>query len=154
MAQLLDLLNRVDESIVLVCRVIAQHVHIESNAFLGECKANSSSADDRNSFSGNLIAEERQVWMPESPFVLPREVFGSPHSARKCAHHEKCKLRSRFRQHIGCVSEWNLEAVRIRAVDIVEPDCDLGYDLQRFLARLKYLRINRIPQRGNQPINA
>ena len=50
--------------------------------------------------------------------------------------------------------EWDLISIRIRAIDVVEPDCVLRDYLQRAVTRLEHFRIDRIPQRGNQPVDA
>jgi hypothetical protein len=44
--------------------------------------------------------------------------------------------------------------VRVGAIDVIESDSDLRHDLQAPLPCVEHLRINRIAQCGDQPINA
>ena len=67
--------------VILVGGVVAQDVHVEASAFLDHGEANASGADDGDGLAGNLIAEEWQIGMPESPFVFSGEVLGAPESA-------------------------------------------------------------------------
>src|SRR6516162_5784799 len=49
--------------------------------------------------------------------------------------------------------EWNFVFVCIGAVDVVEADGDLGYNLQRSLARFKNLGINLVTQSRNEAVD-
>src|SRR5579859_2229081 len=72
MAQVHRLLNALDELVVLVRRVVAQDVHVESGALLDHRQADAPSPDDRKRLSGDLVPEEGKIRMPESPVVLAR----------------------------------------------------------------------------------
>ena len=64
MAQVHQLLNCANEFMILICRVIAKDVHVESRAFLDHCQTDSAGADDSDGFARDLVSEERQEWMP------------------------------------------------------------------------------------------
>src|SRR5436309_14201888 len=101
----MKLLDRLYIFMVLICRVIAEHVHVEPDTFLDECQSDSPSSNDRVSFAGDLIAQKWQIGMPESPLVLSRQMLGGPHFSGKRTHHEEGKLRGRLREHIRGVRE-------------------------------------------------
>ena len=79
------LLNRADVLVILICRVKAEHVHVEAGAFLDHGEADTPGANDGDGFSGHFVAEKGQVGVPISPLIFTREVLGRPHFARQHA---------------------------------------------------------------------
>ncbi len=69
------LLNCFHVVMVLIRRIVAENVHIESGAFLDHCQPDSPRANDGDGLAGNFVAQKRQVRMPEPPFVLARQMF-------------------------------------------------------------------------------
>ena len=143
-------LNGFDVVVILVGRVVAQHVHIEAGAFLDHGQSDTSRADDRDRFPGDFVPQKRQVRMPVSPLVLARQMLGRPHLAGQHAQHEEGELRSGFGENVGRMGERNLIAIGVGAIDIVKSDGNLGHNFQRVLAGFEDLGINRIAQRGDQ----
>ena len=136
-AQVHRFLNRLHVFVILVGRVVAQHVHVEAGALLDHGQADASGADDRDGFAGDFVSEKRQIRMPVSPLVFASQMLGAPHFAGQGAHHEKCEFGRGFGEDVGGVGEGNLVSVGVGAVDVVETDGDLGDDLQSVLARLE-----------------
>ena len=149
MAQIHVLLNSSDVIVVLISRVVAQHVHVEAGAFLDDGQPDASRADDRDGLARYLVAQKRQVRMPISPLVVAGEVLGGPHLARQHAKHEEGELRGSLGENVGRVGERNLVAVGVGTVDVVESDGELGHDFQSVLAGLKDFGIDGIAQRGD-----
>src|SRR6185503_8899906 len=154
MAQVHRLLNALDELVVLICRVVAQDVHVETRALLDHRQPNAPGANNCNRLSGDLVAEEGKIRMPESPFVFQREVLGRPEPPRQVSHDEECELRGGLSQHIGCIRERDLVAVGVGPIDVVEADRQLRNDFQRAFAGFEDLGIDLIPQSRDQAINA
>src|SRR5215470_5581669 len=78
MTQIVRFLNTLDVFAVLVGRIVAENVHVEAGALLDHRQPDSAGADDGNGLSGNFVAKEWQVRMPESPLVLARQVLSAP----------------------------------------------------------------------------
>src|SRR5215472_581171 len=91
-AQFVNLLDRLYVRFVLISRVVAQQIHVEANTLLDKCQPDPSCPDHRDGLASYLISQKRQVRMPESPAVFPRQMFCLPHLSRQLAHHEKRKL--------------------------------------------------------------
>ncbi len=139
--------------LILIRRVIAKDVHVESGAFLNHRKANAASADDGDCLAGDLVAEEWQERVPRRPFLFAHQALALPHLARKHAHHEKRKLGSGFGEHVGRVRERNFVFVGVGAIDVVEPDGDLRHDLERPLPCFEYFGVDGIAQSSDQPVD-
>ena len=82
-AQVHRLLNGFYVFVILVCRVIAQDVHVKTGTFLDHRKTNAAGADNRDGFASYFVAEEGEIWVPESPFVLARKMLGAPQLSRQ-----------------------------------------------------------------------
>ena len=54
-AEIVHLLHRLHERMILIRRVIAQNIHIEPNALLDESQPDAPRPDHRHSLPGNLI---------------------------------------------------------------------------------------------------
>src|SRR5439155_14892380 len=143
-----------DELVVLIRRVIAKDIHVESGALLDHRQANAASADDSDCLAGDLVAEKWQERMPRRPFLFAHQALALPHLTRKQAHHEKSELSGRFGKHVGRVRERNFVFVRVGAIDVVESYGDLRYDLELPLPCFEYFGVDRVAQRGDQSINA
>ena len=141
-------------SSILIRRVVAKDVHVESGTFLDHRQADAARADDGDGFARDLVAKERQERMPRRPLLFAHQSFALPHLAREHAHHEKRELSGRFGEHVGGVRERDFVFVRVGAIDVVESDGDLRHDLERPLPRFEYLGIDRIAQRGDQAVDA
>ena len=63
-AQVHHVLDGGDKLVVVVRRIVAKNVHVESGAFLDHRQTNTACADDGDGLAGDLVAEERQEWMP------------------------------------------------------------------------------------------
>jgi hypothetical protein len=81
---------------VLIRRVIAKNIHIESGAFLDHRQPNAPSANDRNRLTCNFIAQKRQIRMPESPLVFSCQVLRWPQLPSQRSQREKCKFGGGF----------------------------------------------------------
>src|SRR5438876_8513000 len=92
--------------------------------------------------------------MPESPFVLAREMLGRPHFSRQRSQHEEGELCGGFRENVGSVGEGNFVAVRIGSIDVVKPDGKLRHDFQCASSGGKNLGVDGIAQRSNQTIDS
>src|SRR5260370_15857227 len=67
---------------VLVRRIVSEDVHLQADALLDQCLANSSRADHCNRLAADLIAEKGQKRMPRSPLVFAHQLFTWPELAR------------------------------------------------------------------------
>lgn len=63
--------------------------------------------------------------MPKSPFVFANDFLRRPQPSRQRCESEKSELSRRFGQHVGRVRARNLVPISGRAVDVVEPYCEL-----------------------------
>src|SRR5205823_12520195 len=140
--------------IVLIRRIIEQHVHFETRAFLDHRQADASGSDNGDGPASDLVAKEWQERVPRRPLLLPHQALTRIHLPRQHAEHEKSELGGRFGQHVGGIGEWYLVFVSVGAIDVVEPDRDLRHDLERPLPCLEDLGVDRIAERGDQAINA
>ena len=154
MPQIVDLLNRFHECVILIRGVVTQHVHVEAHALLDERKSDATGANHRDRFAGDFVSEEWQVRMPISPLQIAGEMLRSPEFTGERSHHEEGKLGSRFGQHIGGISERDLVAICVGAIDVVEADSELSNDLQRSLPCLEDFGVDRIAKRRDEPIDA
>ena len=127
---------------ILIGRVVAQDVHVEAGALLDQRQPDAPGANHGDGLARNLVAEKRQVGMPETPLLFAGEVLGGPHFARQRTQHEEGKLGRGFGQHVGRVRERNLVAIGVGAVDVVKADRDLGHHLQRLLAGFEDFGVN------------
>src|SRR5881394_4088312 len=57
-AKIYRLLNRVYVFTILISRVVAEDIHVESSALLDHGQADTAGADNRDGFAGNFIAQE------------------------------------------------------------------------------------------------
>ena len=103
-AHVFHLLNRFDVIVVLVGRIEAQDVHVESCALFDQGQADASGADDGYGLAGDFVAEERKVGMPVAPAIFAGQMFGGPKFAGERAHQEESKLGGRFGQDVGGVA--------------------------------------------------
>ena len=149
-----QLLDRRDELVILINRVVTRDIHIEPGAFLDDRQTDAASADNRDGFARDLIAKEWQKRMPRRPFLFAHQALALPHFAREHAHHEKRKLGGRFGKHVGGVRERDLIFVRVGAIDVVKADGNLRHDFERPLPCFEYFSIDRVAQRGDQPIDS
>src|SRR5215469_9708559 len=154
MPQIENFLDALHKRVILIGRVIAEYVHVETNAFLDKREADAPGADHGDRFPGNFVAEKRQIGMPESPLVFAGQMLGRPHLARQHAEHEEGEFCGRFGQDLCRVGERNLEAIRIGAIDVVEPHSILSNDLKGPLAGGKDLGVNGIAQGRDQTVDA
>src|SRR5215469_18120527 len=154
MPEIENFLDAPHKRMILIGRVIAEYVHVETNAFLDKREADAPGADHSHSFSRDFVAEKRQIRMPESPLVFAGQMLGRPHLARQHAEHEEGEFCGRFGQDLRRVGEGNLEAIRIGAIDVVEPDGVLSNDLEGPLAGGKDLGVDGIAQGRDQTVDA
>ena len=152
--QVFHFLDGFDVIVILVGRVVAQDVHVEAVALFNHGEADAAGADNSNRLAGNFVSEERQIRMPIAPFVFAGQVLGSPHAAGERAHHEEGKFCGGFGENVCSVSEWNLVAVGVGAVDIVEAYGNLGDDFEIAFAGFEDLGVNRVAQSGDQAIDS
>src|SRR5215475_808370 len=153
MPEIVRFLNTLDVFVVLVRRVVAENVHVEAGTFLNHGQADSARADDGDRLSGDFIAEEGQGWVPESPFVLAREMLGTPQLAGESAHHEEGEFRGCLCENVGGIREWNVIAVRVGAVDVVEAHGILRDYLKIAFPGVEEFRVDLVPKGGDQAIN-
>jgi len=128
MAQVHRFLNRLDEFVVLIRRVIAENIHVKAGTFLDHGKPDATSPDDRDGLACDFITQEWQVRMPESPLVFAREMFGAPQLSRQRPKQEECEFSRRFGEHVGGVCERNLVAIGVGAIDVVETNRKLSHN--------------------------
>ena len=145
-AQVFDFLDGLDVLVILIGGVVAKHVHVEAGALLDHGQANAAGADDGDRLAGDFVAQKRQVGMPIVPLVAASEVLGSPHFARQRAHHEEGEFGGGLGQNVGRVRKRDFVAVGVSAIDVVEADSDLGYDLQSTLAGFEDFGVDRVAQ--------
>src|SRR5437773_7045563 len=81
--QIHTLLNCVYILVVLIGRVVAENIHVETGAFLDHGESNPTRADNRDSLARDFIAKEWQIGVPESPLVVTCEVLGWPQLSRE-----------------------------------------------------------------------
>src|SRR5580698_534268 len=72
--QIVDLLNRFHECVILIRGVVTQHVHVEAHALLDERKSDATGANHRDRFAGDFVPEKWQVRMPISPLQIAGEM--------------------------------------------------------------------------------
>src|SRR5215472_8311236 len=152
-AEILYLLDRLHVIMILIGRVVAQDVHVESSALFDHRQTDSPRADDRNCLASDFIAQKRQIRMPETPLVSPGQMLRTPKSSSQCPHHKKCELCGCFCVNVGCVREWNAIAVGVRAVDIVEADRVLSNDFECAFPRLKQLGVDLVTKCRDQAVD-
>src|SRR5947207_12431039 len=87
-----QLLDRRDELVILINRVVTKDIHIEPGAFLDHRQTDAAGADNRDGFARDLIAKEWQKRMPRGPFLVAHQSLALPRFAREHAHHEKRKF--------------------------------------------------------------
>src|SRR5439155_9039550 len=91
-AQVHQILNRFDEFMILIRRVVAKNVHVEPGTFFDHRKADSPRANYGDGFTSDFIAEEWQERMPRRPFLFTHQSLALPHFSREHSHHEKREL--------------------------------------------------------------
>ncbi len=153
-AQVVDLLDGLNELGVLEHRVVAQDVHVEANALLDERLANASGADHRDGLACHLVAHERQVGMPVIPAVLAHQLFRVPQLAGERGQNEESELGGGLGEHVGSVGEGNLVAVGVGAIDVVEADRNLRDDFQRALPSFEDLGVDLVADGGDEAVHA
>ncbi len=153
-AKIHQLLDGGDVLVVMIRRVVAKHVHVEPRTLLDHRQTDPPCTNDRDGFACDLVAEKRQERMPRWPLLIAHQALALPHLAREHAHHEKTELGRRFGEHVGRVGERDFVFVRVGAADVIEPDCDLGHDLECPLPGFENFGIDRIAQRRDQPVDA
>src|SRR6516165_8241344 len=67
MAKIHELLDCLYELLILVCRVIAQDVHVEARAFFDHRLADATCPYDRDVLASDLISKKGQKRVPGSP---------------------------------------------------------------------------------------
>src|SRR6266496_605728 len=103
-------LYRVYILVVLISRIVAKNIHIESSTFLDHGQADTAGADNRDGFAGDFIAQEGQIRMPEAPIGgaggVPRraKLSGEP------GQQEKSKPRGGLGQEVGGIRKRDLVA--------------------------------------------
>ena len=95
-AQVHGLLYGLDVVVILIGRVVAEHVHVEAGAFLDHRQADAPGADDGDGLACNFVAEKGQIRVPVSPLIVAGEVLGGPHLAGQHAEHEEGELGCGF----------------------------------------------------------
>jgi hypothetical protein len=133
--------------VILISRVVAEDIHVESGTFFDHGQADASCANDGDRFARDLIAKEREERMPRWPPLFAHELLALPHFPREHAHHEKRELGRGFGKHVGRIRERDFVFVCVGAIDVIESDSDLRHNPQCPLPRREYFRVNRIPQR-------
>src|SRR5215212_10046533 len=73
--QLHQFLNSSNVLIVMIRRVVAQDVHVETGALLDHCQSNSPGANNRDRLASHRIAEERKKLVPRWPFLLSHQAL-------------------------------------------------------------------------------
>src|SRR5271165_1444902 len=96
-----------DKLLVLSLWLIKKDVHVEAAAFLGHGLTDTPSPNDGYGLAGHLVAQKRQIGMPESPLIFTNQLFGGPQPTRQGGESEEGKLGRRLRQHVRSVSERN-----------------------------------------------
>src|SRR3954464_3221914 len=139
---------------VLIGRVVAQHIHVKADALLDQRQSDTSGADNRDGLACNLVAEERKIRMLGTPFILTDQMLTRPQLARESTEHEESELGGRFREHVGGVSEWNLVAVRVGSVDVVETDGDLRHNFELSLRWFKNLSVDLVTKSRDEAVDA
>jgi hypothetical protein len=69
-AQIFHFLYSLNVVVVLIGWIKAQDVHVEARALFDEGEADAPGADDGNGFSGDFVAQKRQIRMPVVPAVF------------------------------------------------------------------------------------
>src|SRR5579884_3423548 len=134
---------------VLVRRVVAQDVHVETCALFYERQTDAAGADDRDGLTGDLVAEKWEIRVPRTPVVFAQQFFRAPGLARQSAHHEEGKFGGAIREDVGGVGKRDPGAV-----DVVEANGVLGDNLQRSLPGFENFPVDGIAQRGDQAVDA
>jgi len=140
--------------VVLVGRIEAQDVHVESCALFDQGQAYASGTDDGYSLAGDFVAEERKVGMPVAPAIFAGQMFGGPKFAGERAHQEESKLGGRFGQDVGGVRERDFVLVSVSTIDVVEADGELRYDFESTLSGGEDFGVDGIAEGGDQAIDA
>ncbi len=139
---------------VLVGRIETQNVHVESGALLDQGKTDAPGANDGYGFSGDFVAQKRQVRMPVTPAILTGQMFGGPELPGQRPHQEESKLGGRFREHVGGMGERNSVAVGVGAIDVVKSDRNLCHHFERAFSGSEHLGVDRIAQGRDQAVRA
>src|SRR5437588_1455875 len=63
-------LHPLNELVIVISRIVADHVHVEAGAFANHRLADASGADDGNRLAAYFIAQKWQKWMPRAPALL------------------------------------------------------------------------------------
>src|SRR5580704_9837778 len=87
--QIVNLLNRLYEPLILIGWVVAQNIHVEPDALLDERQPDPPGPDYRHRLARDFVSQEWQKGMPVSPLVLACEMLRTPHFPRQRSHHEK-----------------------------------------------------------------
>src|SRR5206468_7672566 len=128
--------------------------HVKTRALLDHCQADASGADDGDGLARDLVAKERQEWVPRRPLLLSHQPFTLPHLAREHSHHKKSEFGGRFSEDVGGVRERDLVLVGIGPVDVIEAHGDLRHDLERTPSGFEDLGVDGIAERGDQCVDA
>ena len=133
-------------------RVIAQHVHIKTQALADQRQADPARSNHSDCLTRDFVAEKRKKWMSCAPLLLAHHLLAVPHAARESSHHQKGKLRGCVIQYLRRVGEWDPAMIGVSAIDIVKSYGNLRHHFQRGLPCLEHSRIDRIAKRGNQSV--
>ncbi len=154
LAKVHEALNGVDVLVILVRGIVAADVHVEGGTFLDHRQADASGTDHGDRLAGDFVAQERQIGMPESPLLVADEAFTAPESPGECAHDKEGEFCGGFGEDIGRMSERNLVAVGVGAIDVVEAYRNLRYDPKRMLAGFEDFGVDSIAKRGDQTVDS
>src|SRR5689334_20061237 len=139
---------------VLVCRVVAQDVHIHAGALLDHGQADPAGANDGHSLPSDFISQKGKERMPCTPTFFAYEFFARPKLTCDCAHHEEREFCCSFRENVRSVGEWDFVAVRVGTINVVETDCDLCDHFQLTFTCFKNFCVNGIAQSSDQTVNS
>src|SRR6516164_3232859 len=131
MPQIHDRLNGTDEFWLLQPWLVAHYVHVETRALLRHGLPDAASANDVDGLASYLVAEKRQIRLPEPPLVFANQFFRSPQPPCQGSQSKKSKFGRGLGEHIRRVGVGNFEAIGGSAVDVVEADCELRHGFQR-----------------------
>ena len=138
----------------LIDGIVAEEIDVEGHRLLHERLADPPRADDGYGLARDLIAQERQIGVPRSPAVLAHQALARVELARHAPEDQQAKLRRGFGENVGGVGEGNLVAVGVGAVDVVKAYGVLRHHFQRPTPRLENFGVDRVAQRGDEPVDA